>query len=100
MNKKRILSENEKHFKTRFIIFVIIISLFTLYSLLFISSSQRSCLGNPKILLFVFFGIPIISILAITDLVYLIIVKKINRTKIGINLGIVSLSILSIFLLS
>ena len=90
--------ENEKHLKIRFTIFTIIVLLFALYSFLFISRYQDSCLGNPQLLPFAFLGMPIISTLAILDLVYLIIVKKINIIKIGINIGIVLLSIVSILL--
>lgn len=83
-------TEHTKHLKTRFLIASIIVLLFAIESFIFIDPHQRSCLGNPAILPFAFIGLPLLVALAIIDMVYLLIIKKLTFSKVFINLGIIS----------
>lgn len=74
---------DESHFIIRFVIFG-----FVLFSFLYIDPNQRSCLGPPRLLPFVFFGFPLITFLLSLDLIVLAVLKAINWQKVLVNLGL------------
>jgi len=93
-------AENSKHIERRLLVVVIILVLFAMHSVLFIDGSQKSCLGNPSALPYLMIGMPSIITVAVIDIIYLSIVKKVNATKILANALIALLVFLSIFLFS
>ncbi|MBE7659114.1 hypothetical protein [Tenacibaculum finnmarkense] len=106
------MNTTEKYFKIRLLIFLVtacfFISLgyFNNNNALEISKNSsravrqnRSCLGNPVVLLYAFIGVPFLLFLGIIDVFYLIIYKKNKLKKILITLLFMLVSFLSLFLL-
>lgn len=91
---------NKTHFATRALVALGIIALFALYSIIFISADQQSCLGNPMILPFVFFGVPLLIAFAILDLILLAILKAFSWRKLLINFSIMMFVIAILFLIT
>lgn len=92
--------ENSKHIERRLLVVVIVLVLFAMHSFLFIDGNQRSCLGNPAAPPYVMIGMPAIIIIAVIDIIYLAVIKKVNTTKIIANTCIALIVFLSIFLFS
>ena len=80
--------DNKSHFVIRFIVFLCIILSFVLFSILFINSDQRSCLGPPELLPFAFIGFSVITFLLLADLIVLGFLKALNWEKVFINSGL------------
>ncbi len=93
-------AENSEHIERRILVVVIVLVLFAAHSFLFIDGNQRSCLGNPSALPYVMIGMPSIIIIAVIDIIYLVVIKKINGIKIIANICIALAVFLSIFLFS
>lgn len=91
---------NETHFATRALVAFVIVTLFALYSIFFISADQQSCLGNPRILPFVFFGVPLLIAFATLDLILLTILKAFSWRKLLINFSIIMFVIALLFLIT
>jgi len=91
--------ENKKHLIKRLLVVSIVVFLFMIFNLFFVNPNQRSCLGNPLVLPFVFLGLPFLLILGILDILFLIIIKKINWIKVFINIAIAAAMTCSIYLL-
>ena len=91
---------NETHFATRTLATLGIITLFMLYSIIFISADQQSCLGNPRILPFVFLGLPLLSTFAVLDLIVLAILKAFSWRKLLTNFGVIMFVIAILFLIT
>jgi len=92
--------ENTRHIETRLIFVAIVVVIFAIQSYVFIDGSQRSCLGNPSVLPYVFIGMPSLVVMAVLDIIFLAIVKRVNIAKIIANALIALLVFLSIFLFS
>lgn len=93
--------KNKKtHFAIRALVALGIIALFALYSIIFISADQQSCLGNPMILPFVFFGVPLLSAFAVLDLIVLAILKAFSWRKLLTNFGVIMFVIAILFLIT
>lgn len=88
----------KKHLKTRF--WAVIITFFVLLAFgLYLATDsspvydelgrqriRRSCLGPPPFLLLAFYGLPIVLLGLILDLIFLAIAKKLNAKKTLINI--------------
>lgn len=76
---------NESHFVIRFVAFLSIVLGFVLFSALCVEDDQRSCLGPPDVLPFVFIGFPVITFLLVLDLIVLGVLKVLNWEKVLVN---------------
>ena len=90
-------SSELKHLRTRVFVACFIISIFIVYSI-FTDNNSKSCIGNPSILPFAFIGFPLLILLTISDIIYLLILKKLTKNKLVINLSIVVAYFFIVFL--
>nr|BFF38708.1 hypothetical protein BACY1_05130 [Tenacibaculum mesophilum] len=87
-----------KHLKRRAIVFLIICTCLILLGSYISDGNQRSCLGNPVILPYIFLGLPFVFLLGILDIIVLTFLKKLRLYKIIINLSLILVSFLIAFL--
>jgi len=94
----------EKHFKTRALVFILIIIVFIVFGNIIAQESapvselegrriRRSCLGNPLYLPYAFIGIPLIVSSGIIDVIILAIFKKLTWSKTCINIMLIVFSV-------